>query len=312
MRTLATALVAGFCLLPAAASAQRAAGAPPVRVEPPIATEIFETVEQVPVAVKLLDGRRASGNIFVTHFKPAGTGPFPAVIVNHGRAQAGHLGDVPRFRLLGVVRYWTSRGFAVFVPTRLGYGETGQDVDPEFAGPCNRRDYSHSVAQAGQQVIEAIRFAQSQPFVAADRVIVTGTSMGGFTTTYVNGRNVPGVVAAINFAGGVGGNPALRPGNPCDEPSLARAFTAAGKGAQPPMLWLYSENDRFWGADLPRRWHQAYVAAGGKAEFVSLPAIGADGHGAMITGGVHWRPAVDDFLTRLGFAWAGGKRPPPQ
>ena len=300
MRTHAVVLLTGLCMFAAPAPAQRAAPATP-RVEPPIATEISETVTRLPITIRLLNRGPHSGEFIVTHFKPAGPGPFPAVIVNHGRAQAGHLGDVPRFRMLGVARYWTSRGFAVFVPTRLGYGETGTDVDPEYAGPCNRRTYTHSVAQAGQQAIAAIQFAQTLPFVVADKIIVTGTSMGGITTTYVNGRNVPGVVAAINFAGGVGGNPVTRIGNPCDEPSLVRVFAAAGKGARAPMLWLYSDNDKYWGDQLPRRWHAAYVATGSEAEFVALPPIGEDGHSAMANGGTVWRPIVDAYLVRLGF-----------
>ena len=31
-------------------------------------------------------------------------------------------------------------------------------------------------------------------------------------------------------------------------------------------LFFYAENDRYWGAVLPRRWHAAFVASGGRAK----------------------------------------------
>ena len=67
------------------------------------------------------------------------------------------------------------------------------------------------------------------------------------------------------------------------------------------MIWLYSENDRFWGKELPRRWFEQYVGAGAKAEFVQLPASGRDGHSSFTANPRAWKPHVERFLKSLGW-----------
>ena len=316
MRRFVALLVAGLWLVAPPALAKRPAapaakteaapaqpGAAAPKAEAPMAVDFAETVTDIPMTVRLLDGKTYSGRMIITHFKPPGSGPFPAVVLNHGRAQAGHLADTKRFRYLPVVRYWTSRGFAVIVPTRLGYGDTGTQADPEFGGTCNHRNYGHSASQATTQAIAAAKFAQGLPFVNAGKIIMSGTSMGGLTTVYSSSRDVPGVVGFLNFAGGLGGNPELRPGNPCDSASLKKVYETAGKSpnARKPMLWLYSENDLYWGPQLPKEWYAAYVAGGATAEFVPFPPVGTNGHGLMTAGGALWHPVVDAFLVKLGF-----------
>ena len=71
------------------------------------------------------------------------------------------------------------------------------------------------------------------------------------------------------------------------------------------MLWLYWQNDQYWGPDIPRRWHQAWVAGGGKAEFHPLAPVGADGHFGTEIDMDHWVPIAEAFFTRLGFTKPG-------
>ena len=51
---------------------------------------------------------------------------------------------------------------------------------------------------------------------------------------------------------------------------------AAGRTAKAKMLWLYAQNDKYWGAELPRQWAAAYSGAGGKVDFEMLPPVGDD------------------------------------
>jgi len=44
------------------------------------------------------------------------------------------------------------------------------------------------------------------------------------------------------------------------------------------MLWIYNENDTFFGPALCKRMHDAFTEAGGKAKYHLLPAFGSDGH----------------------------------
>ena len=52
----------------------------------PTAMDLHEQVHRIPVSVQDLYGRREQRQIPVTVFKPAGQGPFPMVVLNHGRA----------------------------------------------------------------------------------------------------------------------------------------------------------------------------------------------------------------------------------
>ena len=67
----------------------------------------------------------------------------------------------------------------------------------------------------------------------------------------------------------------------------------------------YWDNDKYWGADIPKRWHQAFAAGGGQAELHTLPAVGADGHGGVNIDMDHWVPLVESYLARIGFTKSG-------
>jgi dienelactone hydrolase len=269
---------------------------------PQLAVDLFEAVAKVPVTVQPMFGDPRSGEMIVTHFKPPGDGPFPAVIMHHGRAQDNERANPGRWRYIDIARYWTRRGVAVFVPTRLGYGDTGLEPDPEYTGECNRKRYDIAAKVTATQSLAAIEFAIKQPWVDRRKVIVMGQSMGGFTTIATMEAKHPSVIAAINFAGGGGGDPKNRPRDPCGYTQMASAFATAGKAnaGATPMLWLYSENDNYWGASIPRKWHEAYTSAGGKAEFVMFPPIGSEGHAMIAAGRYLWRPVVDKFIAKFG------------
>ena len=54
--------------------------------EPPkLAEDLHETIVKLPVTVRLASGKQHSGKIVLTYYRPAGEGPFPIAIVNHGR-----------------------------------------------------------------------------------------------------------------------------------------------------------------------------------------------------------------------------------
>jgi dienelactone hydrolase len=296
-RSAATALclIVSACVMPPA-QAQVAPGAS----EPKLAADLFETVTKIPVTVALLGGASRSGEMIITHYKPAGAGPFPVVVMSHGRAgDAAGRAKPERQRFMAVTRFWIARGFAVIVPTRLGYGATGVEPDTEYSGLCNNKTYGPMAEAAAHQIRTAVAFAASQPWADTKRIVLMGQSVGGLASTVLNGKNVPGVVAAINMAGGSGGNPKQRPGDPCGADRLTEVYRAAGVAAKTPMLWVYAENDKYWGPDVPRSWHGAYIATGAKAELVMLPPVGEDGHRAIDQPPV-WIPHVDRFIASIG------------
>jgi hypothetical protein len=80
-----------------------------------------------------------------------------------------------------------------------------------------------------------------------------------------------------------------------------------GKTTPLPSLWLYSENDLYWGAEAPKQWHKAHVdaatAAGQKqtAEFFAAPPVEPDGHRLLLQGGRLWSPPLNAWLKKNGF-----------
>ena len=261
---------------------------------------IVEQVIDVPVTVTNLYGRSFDHTIKVTVFHDDARPRAPYLVLNHGRpASAADFARMGRVRYSENARYFVGLGFAVLVPTRVGYGVSG-GVDAEYSGNCAGRDYAPAYAAAADQTEAVLREAARLPFVDLSRGLVVGQSFGGMTALTLSTRALPGLVAAVNFASGGGGNPSERPEQPCSPERLQRLFASYGAAAKVPTLWFYSENDRFWGPKLPRQWLEAFVAAGGRAQFVALPAHKDDGHGIFTGNPESWRASFEAFVRSLG------------
>jgi dienelactone hydrolase len=205
--------------------------------EPYLAKDLNEEIHRIDVTVKDLYNRSETRKIPLTVFKPDGEGPFPRVILNHGRASSPEKRAQPlRYRYEQQARYW-----------------------------------------------------------------VVGQSVGGLTAVATVWRNPPGLQGGINFAGGTGGDPVTRPGQSCGVNQIARLWKNKAKDAQTDMLWLYWENDLFWGPQAPRDWHQAWTEGGGRAQFHQLPVAGKDGHSGFTSDMDHWVPLVDAYLAKAGY-----------
>ena len=260
--------------------------------------------EQFELPVQVLDayGKAVARPITVTVFRDdASAAPQPLVVINHGRAvEAADRAALGRVRMGDNARWFVRQGFVVALPTRIGYGVTGGE-DVEDSGPCASKRYAPSFGAAAQQTAAVLAAMQRRPEVAPDRALVVGQSFGGMTAVAVAAQAPPGVVAAINFAGGGGGNPKTQPGRPCGPAQLERLAADYGASARLPMLWVYTENDRYFGPDLPKAWFEAFRKAGGVGEFVLLPPAGEDGHTLFSAFPQVWQPAVAAFLRRQGF-----------
>jgi len=66
------------------------------------------------------------------------------------------------------------------------------------------------------------------------------------------------------------------------------------------MLWIYAENDTFFGPALSKKMHEAYTGAGGSADYHMLLPFGNDGH--FLIGSADtiplWAPLVSQFLDK--------------
>jgi dienelactone hydrolase len=266
-----------------------------------LAADINESVFRLPATVKTMYGASVTRDMVVTQFKPDGDGPFPIALLLHGRSPTDRA-QPARQRYTQAARYFVRRGFAVWVPTRIGYGDTGTDPDPEDSGPCKRKVYGPGFEAAATSALAVLNHASKQPFADPARIVVLGQSYGGASAIALAAKNPPGLVAAINFAGGSGGNPETRPGDPCMPHLLEETYAQYGKTARIPTLWVYTGNDLYFGDVHPKKWHAAFARQGGIGEFNAMPAFGEDGHTLFARGFPIWRPLVDEFLARQGFA----------
>lgn len=271
------------------------------------ARDIHETLIRIPVSAANREGSLISADIPVTLFRPDGPGPFPLVVINHGRATTPEKRAEPKIqRQESAARFFVRKGFAVAVPTRLGYGETLSVGDPERSrGSCSQAEYADAMRAGAAQVLTVIDHLREQSWVDAQRIVLVGQSVGGFVSTAANASRPPGLLTVINFAGGSGGNPETHPGVPCAGNNAGKTYASFGRSAQAPMLWVYTENDRFFDPAHSRAWHAAYTEAGGQAEYRLLPAFGEDGHTLFARGNDIWQPIVDDYLVRFGFTTPG-------
>ena len=264
-----------------------------------------EEILTLPVSVTLRHDETHNQNLHVGVFRDdSAQKPQPFLILGHGRPANGNFGA---FRVDGFrkqIDYFVNRGFVVLAHLRIGYGASG-GPDVENAGPCNNRDFAYSYNVGGQQTAQVLTLARSLPYIDPERGVVAGQSYGGALAIEAAARNLPGIIGAINFAGGGGGDPVNRPGQPCRPDKLEALYADYGRTARVPTLWLYSENDAFWGKDIPHAWFAAFTAQGGKGRFVQLPAVhnagAGGGHAAFTRIQSEWQVHVDRFLNDIGF-----------
>jgi dienelactone hydrolase len=269
----------------------------------PAAAALIESQFTLTVKVSDAYSKQVERAVIVTTFVDDATPvPRPVLVINHGRA-----GDPASRVALGRARYtdnarwFTQFGFIVAMPTRIGYGVTGGD-DVEHSGPCSSANYGPGFTAAAVQVLAVLDHLRGRADVAPDRAVVIGQSYGGASSIAVAALMPAGVQAAINFAGGSGGNPQGSPRRPCQPNRLERTFGGYGRTARIPTLWLYTENDLYFGAKYPREWFDAFREAGGAGEFHQFPPHGVDGHTLFTSHPAAWQPVVLDFLRRHGLA----------
>jgi invasion protein IalB len=158
--------------------------------------------------------------------------------------------------------------------------------------------------------------------IQAGKVVVVGQSGGGWGSIALGSLNPSSVQAIITFAAGRGGRVDGKPNNNCAPDKLVAASGEFGRTARVPMLWLYAENDTYFGPELTKRMHRAFVEAGANAEYRLLPSFGSDGHFMIDSADAVpiWSPLVSEFLDKHSAAApslgqqtiaASGQREPP-
>ena len=244
-----------------------------------------------------------SGNTVLLQAKiyfPPGKGPFPLVTINHGvpRDESTENLRKTKLRFYQAAQWFAKRGFVVAVALRQGFGDSEGEFS-EQSGPCEDRDYLAEGRATAADMLGIVTFMQSQTFVDAMRVIIVGQSGGGLGALTVATKPPPGVLGVISFAGARGSK---EPGMVCCEDRLIVAMTTLGTQNQLPGIWLFSENDQYFGPHLADRLYSAYSnASTPEVGFVRLPPFGSDGHRTLYAvAPMTWSSHLEAFLEKFG------------
>ena len=241
--------------------------------------------------------------VAATILRPVGPGPYGVVVLNHGvPGSAEARARVTSLDFRDSAPVFARHGYAVIMPLRRGFGETGGEF-AEDAGPCSNPDFVKGEEAAANDVMAAYEYARALSYVDPDRMILAGQSAGGIAALYAAAKRSPkGLQAILNFSGGRGGIPHISPGRPCAAEPLGHLFEDIGKSVKAPVLFHYAENDRYFGPRVALEWFGRFWAAGAKGRLIEQPAFGSDGHFIFIEpGGVkQWLPVVKEFLSTNG------------
>lgn len=239
-------------------------------------------------------------------YRPLGDPPagqrWPAVVIHHGSTGSGT--DPSQFRLSfesqTLAREFTARGWLVLFPQRRGRGQSDGTYDEGF-GADRAAGYSclQGPALAGwsRALDDAAAIGEhvrGRADVDPARLLLAGVSRGGALALGHAAASPGRYRGVVNFVGGWLGEGCV------DAVPVNRQTLAAGLPDRD-TLWLYGENDPFYGPAHSRANFDAFVGAGGQGRWSLLrradPA--ASGHNVHQEPSL-WRALVDSYLRDLG------------
>ena len=139
-------------------------------------------------------------------YAPPGSGPWPALIWNHGSEKDPGAG--PQFATVASV--FVPAGYVVFAPVRRGHGESKGEYIVDRAKLTAQMQGRESANQltvrllASEQLrdqLAGLDFVKQLPFVDSERIVVAGCSFGGIETL-LGAETGAGYRAAISISPG--------------------------------------------------------------------------------------------------------------
>ncbi|HUG31177.1 MAG TPA: prolyl oligopeptidase family serine peptidase [Candidatus Limnocylindria bacterium] len=287
--------VLGACSSGPPTAAPSAVPTLPPATQPAAATEAPSAAQVTEAPAPALNGRRISfenGDLALGGmlWKPAGNGPFPSILWNHGSELGpGVAGSNP---LLGPV--FAAEGYVFFMPFRRGQGTSEGTWIVDATNAAAPADQPALIAQlhATEQLsdqLAGLAFLRNLAYVDGARIAVAGWSYGGIQTVLGAGESA-GYRAAVAFT------PASQAwaGNT----DLQSTMMEAATGAEIPFLFIQADND--YSLVPTQELTDAIEAAGGTATRSIYPAFGTtnqDGHEFAVRGSADWGAEVFAFLT---------------
>jgi dienelactone hydrolase len=252
--------------------------------------EIIQKSITIPIKLNLQDGKVHSQEIETVIWTDSSKNNTSTVILGHGFPGKSLSNYYWITTHSDVARRIVELGFNVVFPIRVGQGK-GPLVEKSA---CEGHNYKIGFDYIADQYEQVIDFIKNENIIKSEKILVIGISSGGGGVIALGSRNNPNIFALINFLGGNGGG--LGNGNPCEQEQLNHVLGSYGKTSRQPMLWLYAFNDRWWGKDLPVKWHRSFIENGGNAHFIMTESKTFEGHLMIHRSPEVWVPILKDFL----------------
>ena len=195
--------------------------------------------------------------------RPNDAAAHPLALMTHGspRVAQDRAGMTP-LHWIPQAREFARRGWTAVVVMRRGFGDSGTGY-AEDSHACSRDpDIEGATREAVKDLRESAAYLRTRPEVDPARMIAVGVSAGGLAMVGLSADPPEGLAAAISFAGGQGSK---APDVVCNPDALIGAFGDFGRLSKVPMLWIYAENDHFFGPPLAQKFYQEFTKKGGNA-----------------------------------------------
>ena len=230
--------------------------------------------------------------------RPIGPGPFPLVLISHGTNRLAKTFPSERPEIyINPALVFAQRGYAAVVVMRRGFGRSTGPYAEDIGACDDKRNYLGVAQAASDQILAALSVLRREAWVDSMRVLLLGHSTGGIASLAASSISPKGVLGVISFAGG---NGSARPDYVCQPDHLIEADRILGRETHIPSLWIYSENDHFFGPDLARKMFAAYTENDAPATFFEAPPWANEGHSFIwAPDGIGWWPQVATFLKTL-------------
>lgn len=232
--------------------------------------------------------------------KPAGDGPFPTLVFNHGSVSNGN----DRSEVTHTVTYvelaafFNERGWLVVFPQRRGRGKSEGRFAEGWRPDSGRYSCDPSASLAGlehavQDLGEVMQHLKSRADVDQTRLLIGGHSKGGILAMAFAATQPERFAGVLNFVGGW-------VGERCETAEEINIGTFAKAAAFPgPTLWLYGERDPYYSIAHSQKSFAAFTSAGGKGSFHVLTFGLLRNDHQIVRSHAIWSEPMSLFLSRL-------------
>jgi dienelactone hydrolase len=234
-------------------------------------------------------------------FKPAGAGPLPLAVINHGSTGRGL--DPKRFSYtwfnIDLADFLNERGWMVAFPQRRGRGKSdglydeGFGEDRKFGYTCNTPASLRGADRALGDIDAAVAALRRRQDVTPAPLLIGGQSRGGVLSVAYAGLHPEQIFGVINFVGGW-----LGEGCPTAS-DVNQTLFERGAPYGRPTIWLYGRDDRFYSIAHSRANFAAFEKAGGQGTFFEFGVPRNQGH-YVIGHPELWSSVIDNYLKSRG------------